>query len=109
MIPSRPLLAAAALAVLGGATPPGAVDPVPAPEQGLRLELNVPAYRLDLLVGGRLLWSYTVAVGMPRHPTPIREYAIGEIVWNPWWFPPPSDWARDSARCRRGRRTRWGG
>lgn len=64
----------------------------PADEQ-LYLELNVPAYRLDVYLSGLLLRSDTVAVGMPRYPTPIRDYRITSVVWNPWWYPPPSDWA----------------
>jgi hypothetical protein len=102
---SRSIQLALALAMLGHAAPdptggslagpPVPVDRGPAQEPRLRLELNIPAYRLDVLVSGRLVWSYAVAVGMPRYPTPVREYAIGEVVWNPWWYPPPSDWARD--------------
>lgn len=78
------------------ATPGTARTAVPAVagDAKLRLELNVPAYRLDVFLRDRLLWSYTVAVGMPGYPTPIRDYRITEVVWNPWWIPPPSDWAR---------------
>ena len=36
-----------------------------------------------------------VAVGMPRYPTRPGSFAIARVVWNPWWQPPPSDWAKD--------------
>jgi murein L,D-transpeptidase YcbB/YkuD len=63
----------------------------PAP---LALRLNVPAYRLDVLEDGRVTRTITVAVGTPDHPTPIGAFAITKIVWNPWWVPPPFEWAK---------------
>ena len=41
-----------------------------------------------------LVKAYPVAVGSPRYPTPIRALALRTIVWNAWWMPPPSPWAR---------------
>jgi murein L,D-transpeptidase YcbB/YkuD len=61
----------------------------------LRLVLNVPASRLDVLEEGKVPRSYRVAVGTHDHPTPIGSFYIDRIVWNPWWVPPPFDWARD--------------
>jgi murein L,D-transpeptidase YcbB/YkuD len=61
----------------------------------LRLVLNVAASRLDLLEEGKATRSYRVAVGTCDHPTPIGSFRIDRIVWNPWWVPPPFDWARD--------------
>jgi murein L,D-transpeptidase YcbB/YkuD len=61
----------------------------------LRLVLNVPATRLDVLEKGERVRSYRVAVGTGDHPTPIGSFHVDRIVWNPWWVPPPFDWARD--------------
>jgi murein L,D-transpeptidase YcbB/YkuD len=61
----------------------------------MRLVLNIPAARLDVLVAERLTRSYRVAVGTPDHPTPIGAFRVDRIIWNPWWVPPPFDWARD--------------
>jgi hypothetical protein len=67
-----------------------------APQQhGLRLLLNIPARRLEVFEGNERTRSYPVAVGTPAHPTPTGEFAISLVVWNPWWYPPPSDWARN--------------
>jgi len=60
----------------------------------LTLRLNIPAFRLDLLQAGVVTASYPVAVGEPRYPTPAGEFTLTHITWNPWWYPPPSDWAR---------------
>jgi murein L,D-transpeptidase YcbB/YkuD len=60
----------------------------------LRLVLNVPAYRLDVMSQGGVSRSIPVAVGQPKYRTPIGHYRIDYAVWNPWWIPPESDWAR---------------
>jgi murein L,D-transpeptidase YcbB/YkuD len=60
----------------------------------LALELNVPAYRLDVREAGVVTRSYTVSVGSPGFPTPRGSFLITDIVWNPWWHPPSRDWAR---------------
>ena len=66
------------------------------PDSGaLSLRLNIPAYRLDVLVDSVVDRSYGVAVGMRRHRTPVGAFAVDRIVWNPWWVPPDSPWAKD--------------
>lgn len=60
----------------------------------LTLRLNIPAYRLDVLVDSTVVTSHGVAVGMRRHRTPTGRFAVHRIVWNPWWVPPRSAWAR---------------
>jgi murein L,D-transpeptidase YcbB/YkuD len=71
----------------------GAQDVQSAP-QGRWLRLNIPAYRLDVLDDSTIVKTYRVAVGMRRFPTPTGAYALHEVVWNPWWTPPKSAWAR---------------
>lgn len=68
-----------------------ATAPVAAP---LLLTLNIPAYRLDVYEGGDRTWSFRVAVGMRKYPTPTGRFTVGQITWNPWWIPPKSEWAR---------------
>ncbi|MDL1871994.1 L,D-transpeptidase [Deltaproteobacteria bacterium PRO3] len=74
----------------------------PTPLEQLSLKINLPATRLDLYVNGRLDRSYSVAIGMPKYPTPIRDYNISHIVWNPWWIPPDSDWAEGAEKTPPG-------
>ena len=59
----------------------------------LQIVVNIPAYRLDVYVGGSLARTMPVAVGMARFPTPRGSYEITSIEWNPWWIPPDSPWA----------------
>ena len=91
----------AVVAVLAAA---GTWSPEPAT---LQLDLNVPAYRLDVYSGSERIRSYDVAIGAPEYPTPVGEFAVTEITWNPWWTPPPSEWARDERLTRPARATRW--
>lgn len=76
---------------------PGPVRDAPpdTASSALALRLNIPAYRLDVLEGATVTREITVAVGTPDHPTPIGEFEVIRAVWNPWWFPPPFEWAKD--------------
>jgi lipoprotein-anchoring transpeptidase ErfK/SrfK len=40
--------------------------------------------------------SFGVATGQAAFPTPLGNYEIVTLQRNPWWYPPPSDWAADS-------------
>ena len=60
----------------------------------LRLTLNIPAFRLDVSERGVVSRSYAVAIGAPQFRTPIGAFRIDYMVWNPWWHPPKSEWAR---------------
>jgi lipoprotein-anchoring transpeptidase ErfK/SrfK len=51
---------------------------------------------LYLYRNGKLIKSYPVAVGQAAYPTPTGSYSIVSMQMNPTWFPPNSDWARDS-------------
>jgi len=58
--------------------------------------VNIPSGRLQLVQGDSVVRSYPVSVGSARYPTPVGEYLLATVIWNPWWNPPPeSDWARD--------------
>ena len=39
---------------------------------------------------------FGVATGQASFPTPLGNYEIVNLQRNPWWYPPPSDWAADS-------------
>jgi len=82
--------AGAVLALSGAAYRPAAA---PLDDFALRIVVNLPAYRLDVLAGDSLITAMAVAVGMPRFPTPRGDFEITSIEWNPRWVPPPSPWA----------------
>lgn len=60
----------------------------------INIEINIPAYRLDLYEDGKRLKSYPIAIGMRKYKTPIRDFYIQQVEWNPWWIPPDAPWAK---------------
>lgn len=89
------VLLALALLALGAvvARPLVVADAAPRQRTSLRLVLNIPAYRIDVLQDEVVVRTFGVAVGMLRYPTPTGEFTISRIVWNPWWHPPDREWA----------------
>ena len=61
----------------------------------LRLDINIPANRLTVYQGDRVLRTYPVSVGLPGHNTPTGSFNISRAEWNPWWRPPEREWAKD--------------
>lgn len=66
----------------------------PAPPD-LRLVLNIPASRLDVYEHGQRTHTYAVSAGRREFATPPGHYKISQVIWNPWWHPPKSEWARN--------------
>ena len=65
-----------------------------APAEDIRLVLNIPANRIDVYEHGERTRSLEVSVGKPEFATPTGKYRINSVIWNPWWHPPKSKWAR---------------
>ena len=61
-------------------------------EPDIRITLNVPSFRLTLWQNGKEVKSYFVGVGMKEHPIYIGDREVNELIWNPAWIPPSSDW-----------------
>lgn len=70
-------------------------------ERGLRLVVNIPAFRLDLLDGDRMLQSHRVIVGKPATPTPQFAAAVQAVTINPTWIVPGSIIAESVGRLIR--------
>lgn len=71
-------------------------------EPDIRLTLNVPSFRLTLWQNGKEVKSYYVGVGMKAHPIYVGDREATEIIWNPAWIPPPSDWVLEMKGIRPG-------
>lgn len=69
----------------------------------LRLVLNIPASRIDVYEYGKLTHSFEVSAGKREFATPAGHYHIREVIWNPWWHPPASQWAREEKPAPPGR------
>jgi hypothetical protein len=77
-----------------GASVSGALPVTRARDSGIELQINVPAYRLDVYERATRARGFRVAVGMPEYPTPTGSFEISRLTWNPWWVPPDREWAR---------------
>ena len=40
--------------------------------------------------------TFHVATGESRYPTPLGRFEVAVKWRDPWWYPPPSDWAKDA-------------
>ncbi|MGZ4354971.1 MAG: L,D-transpeptidase family protein [Gaiellaceae bacterium] len=49
---------------------------------------------LRLFDGQQLVRAFRVATGQSVYPTPSGLWHIVDKQMNPWWYPPPSPWAR---------------
>jgi hypothetical protein len=73
-----------------------------AAQPDIKLTLNVPSFRLTLWQNGREVKSYFVGVGMKQYPIYIGKREAREIIWNPPWIPPSSDWVSSHKGVRPG-------
>lgn len=74
-------------------SPAGPERPVAVAPGTLRLEIDQGARELYVYHQGERTRTYRIAVGQPTHPTPVGEFRIHQIDWNPDWTPPDSEWA----------------
>jgi lipoprotein-anchoring transpeptidase ErfK/SrfK len=49
---------------------------------------------LYLYNGRKLVRRLGVATGQSRYPTPLGSFIVADKQYNPWWYPPSSDWAK---------------
>jgi hypothetical protein len=68
----------------------------------IKLTLNVPSFRLTLWQNGREVKSYFIGVGMKDYPIYIGQREAHEVIWNPAWIPPSSDWVKSHKGVRPG-------
>jgi lipoprotein-anchoring transpeptidase ErfK/SrfK len=62
-----------------------------------RLVVTLSQRKLRLIRDGRVVRTYSIAVGMPGHETPTGDYAINDKQVDPAWYPPDSPWAAELA------------
>ena len=68
----------------------------------VKMIINIPATTMTLYENGVPKLRSKVAVGTGIYPTPEDKMSIGRVVWNPWWIPPPADWAKDEEKTPPG-------
>lgn len=68
----------------------------------LKITINVPAFRMTLWQNGKEVKTYQVGVGMKEYPIYVGFRQASEVVWNPSWIPPDSDWVEGSKTVKIG-------
>ncbi len=63
---------------------------MPREAQGRHIVVNVPAFRLELFDGDRLLETHRVIVGKPATETPQFAATVEAVTVNPSWYVPAS-------------------
>jgi hypothetical protein len=61
-------------------------------DEDIEITVDVPAFRLTLWQNGKEVKTYAVGVGRKDFPISIGEKQASEIIWNPDWIPPNSEW-----------------
>jgi murein L,D-transpeptidase YcbB/YkuD len=59
-------------------------------QSDMRIELNIPTFRLNFFNGEKLVTTIRVVTGKRNHPTPTFHNVMKYIVVNPWWKIPAS-------------------
>src|SRR6185503_18801788 len=62
----------------------------------IKITVNVPAFRLTLWQNGKEVKTYEIGVGRKDFPIVIGMRKATQIIWNPEWVPPDSEWVEDS-------------
>jgi hypothetical protein len=73
----------------------GTVPDTTADGHALIVVVNIPASVLTLYDDSTPVVTYRVSPGRVLHETPTGTYTIRQVIWNPDWHPPDSDWASD--------------
>ncbi len=82
--------------------PEAAPPPEASAQKGVHIVINIPSTTLTVYEDGIPVIRSKVAVGQGIYPTPQTKMSIGHVEWNPWWIPPPSDWAKDDVKTPPG-------
>ena len=72
--------------VLAPAATPATIGPV--------IVIKRSSNLLTLYRGDRYVRQFHVATGQAAYPTPLGHFLIVVKYENPWWYPPPDQWAR---------------
>jgi lipoprotein-anchoring transpeptidase ErfK/SrfK len=62
----------------------------------VRITVDVPAFRLTLWQNGKEVKTYEIGVGQKEYPLVIGMRRASQIIYNPEWVPPDSDWVEES-------------
>lgn len=62
----------------------------------IKITVNVPAFQMTVWQDGKEIKTYEIGVGMKKYPIVIDDRQIKDVIWNPEWVPPDSEWVNES-------------
>ena len=68
----------------------------------LKITINVPAFQMTLWQNGKEVKTYPIGVGLIDFPIYVGSREATDIIWNPSWIPPASEWVEVSKKVRPG-------
>lgn len=68
----------------------------------VKVTINVPSFQMTLWQDGKEVKMYNVGVGMKDYPIIIGLREARQVIWNPDWIPPDSDWVAESPKVKAG-------
>lgn len=71
-------------------------------EGNVKITINVPSFQMTLWQNGKEVKLYHVGVGMKEYPIIIGLREAKQVIWNPDWIPPDSDWVAESPKVKAG-------
>lgn len=66
-------------------------------QSDIAITVNAPAFLLTLWQNGKEVKTYDVGIGRKKFPIVIGERQVNDIIFNPNWIPPDSEWVQESA------------
>lgn len=73
----------------------GAGASYPGEPSGMHINVSLGERKLYLKQGSEVVQAYSIGVGKEGYETPVGDYTVRKIVWNPPWTPPNESWAAD--------------
>jgi hypothetical protein len=71
-------------------------------EGNVKITINLPAFQMTLWQNGKEVKTYPIGVGLFEYPVYVGFRQASELVWNPVWIPPSSDWIEASSKVKAG-------
>ena len=70
---------------------------------GVHINVDLSERKLYLKNGNEVVQAYSIGVGKEGYETPVGDYSVRRIVWNPPWNPPDASMGRGQGTAAPGR------
>ncbi len=71
-------------------------------DENIKITINIPSFQMTLWQNGKEVKTYPIGVGMKDYPLFVGMRQASDVIWNPVWIPPSSDWIEASSKVKPG-------